>query len=439
MSESVQAAVRPHECENQYYADPRNTKVSCLPSTVENRFVVTLPSPAGGSTSTVTFNPDGLITDICLTAQLAAPSAAPAAGLSAGAGLGLTRGWLYQLIDRITVRYAGSSLYQFGGEQELVQILSECEDSVKRDNMLVLGGAELASPADWADADLRTASIYIKLPHNSPSAQEKPLGFPTSEISAPVQIQVTFKPFANILLANAVTGANPATLAQVQAVAPTGFTVAEMQFKQAHLNDRGDSVSAKKDLSAMALSLPLKNFMQTQFETSLPSGASRHQINLTGFRSGSVQGIMVWAVRDSDVNVAGVGARQPLRYLPLREVELAVNGLVYFRAARNSAQLWDLVERKTACQFSTTSLAWDAANSVYIPSGMAGYFVWIPFAQGNEVLRDQSMLSNGLGIANSVVNLTVDTGVSGAGVKLFASYLYNSTILISGGTCDYTF
>jgi hypothetical protein len=49
------------------------------------------------------------------------------------------------------------------------------------------------------------------------------------------------------------------------------------------------------------------------------------------------------------------------------------------------------------------------------------------------------MLSNGLGIANSVVNLTVDTGVSGAGVKLFASYLYNSTILISGGTCDYTF
>ena len=438
MSESVQAAVRPHECENQYYADKRNSKVSCLPSTVENRFVVTLPSPAGGSTSTVVFNPDGLITDICLTAQLNAPLV-PAAGLAAGAGLGVTRGWLYQLVDRITVRYAGSSLYQFGGEQELIQILSECEDSVKRDNMLVLGGAEIATPTDWADADLRTGSIYIKLPHNSPSAQEKPLGFPTSEISAPVQIQVTFKPFANILLANAVAGANPATLAQVQASAPTGFSIAEMQFKQAHLNDRGDSVSAKKDLSTMALSLPLKNFMQSQFETTLPDGSSRHQINLTGFRSGSVQGIMVWAVRESDINVAGVGSRQPLRYLPLREVELAVNGLVYFRAARNSSQLWDLVERKTACQFSTTSLAWDNTNSVYIPSGMAGYWVWIPFAQGNEVLRDQSMLSNGLGIANSVVNLTVDTGVSGAKVKLFASYLYNSTILISGGSCDYTF
>jgi hypothetical protein len=70
---------------------------------------------------------------------------------------------------------------------------------------------------------------------------------------------------------------------------------------------------------------------------------------------------------------------------------------------------------------------------------MAGYFVWIPFAQGVEVLRGESMLSNGLGIANSVVNLSVDTGLVNTPCTLYASYLYNCTILASGGSCDYVF
>ncbi len=434
MSESLQASVRPHECLDTYYASPGSSEVQCFGATVENRFVVALSSLASGSTSTVTFNPDGGISDIVLSVVLPVPSA-PVPGELAGNGLGLTRGWLYQLVDRISVRYAGSSLYFFGGEQSLIEVLAECEDSVKRDNMLELGGGEIASPADWANVDLRTANIYIKLPHNSPSSQEKPILFPTDALSAPVQIQVSFKPFSSVFLANATTGA---TLAQVQAVIPTQFASAEMQFKQAHLNDRGDAIASRKDLRDKALSIPLKNFMQTQFTASLPSQANpQTQINLTGFRSGSVQGIYIWAVRNSDL--ASAGAKQPLRYVPLKNVELSVNGLVYFRASNNSSQIWDIVERKTACNYNSTSLAWDVASQAYLPTAMAGYFVWIPFAQGTEVLRDHSMLSNGLGIANSVVNLTVDTGLPNTACTLYASYLYNATILASGGSCDYVF
>jgi hypothetical protein len=86
---------------------------------------------------------------------------------------------------RVRTNDAGSSLYFFQGEQELIECLSECEDSVKRDQLLQLGGAEIASPTDWASENLRSASIYIKLPHNSPSAQEKPILFPTDVLSAP--------------------------------------------------------------------------------------------------------------------------------------------------------------------------------------------------------------------------------------------------------------
>ena len=434
LSESVQARVRPHSCENTYYADEHNSKVQCFPSTVENRFVTGLPSLQSNSSSTVTFNPDGLVTDIVLTMQMPQP-AIPTGGSLAGEGLGLTRGWGYQLIDSISVRYAGSSLYYFQGEQELIAVLGDCEDSVKRDQMLALGGAEITKPADWANDSLRSCSIYIKLPHNSPDAQSKPIGFPTSDISAPLQIQVKFKPFANVFLESATTGA---TLAAVQATIPTSLASATVQFKQAHLNDRSDTVSARENLAQHALSVPLRYFMQSQFSAPIPSATpSVANINLTGFRSGSVQGIYVWAVRNSDITPGGVG--NPLNYVPLQTVELAVNGLVYFTARNNSAQIWDLVEKKCASAASTTTLAWNSGSQQYTPTAAAMYWTWIPLAQGVEFLRDQSMLSNGLGIANSVVSLTVDTGLTNTACTLYAAYLYNSTLLVSGGSADFTF
>jgi hypothetical protein len=383
----------------------------------------------------VTFNPDGLITDVILTVVMGLPGVGTPPELP-GAGLALTRGWLYQLVDRISVRYAGSSLYYFLGEQELIEVLAECEDSIKRDNMLVLGGAEVKTPADWANQDLRTASIYIKLPHNSPSAQNKPIGFPSDSIASPVQLQVSFKPFSSIFLANPTTG-SPA-LTTIVATIPSQFQMAEVQFKQAHLQDRADSIAAREDLSKHALSIPLMNFMQSQFSTNLPAQTpAATTVNLTGFRSGSVQGIYLWAVQTADLT--SVGAKQPLRYVPLKNVELSVNGLVYYRASNNNSQIWNLCERKTAGQFSSTSLAWDVPSQSYLPTAMAGYFTWIPFAQGTEVLRDHSMLSNGLGIANSVVNCLIDTGLDNVPCTLYASYLYNCTILASGGSCDYVF
>ena len=440
LSESVQASVRPHECKNTYYATAGaaglvpNSEVQCFPAVVENRFVTALPSLNSGSTSTVTFNPDGLVSDIVVSCQLPLP-AVPTGGADAGEGLGLGRGWLYSMVQSISVRYAGSSLYFFGGEQSLIECLFDCEDSVKRDNLLALGGAELKSPADWANVSLRQASIYIKLPHNSPSAQEKPIGFPTDAISAPLQIQITWKSFASVVLVNATTGA---TAAAVAATIPSGFASGQMQFKQAHLQNRDDSIASREDLSKHALSVPLKYFPQFQFQATLPSqSGSSYPINLTGFRSGSVQGILLWVVRSADVS-SSTGAN-PLNYVPLQNVTLSVNGLNYFVAGQNSAQIWDLVERKVACQFSTTTLAWNVGSQAYVATPAAAYYVWMPFAQGAETLRDDSMLTNGLGIANSVVNITVDTGLPATECQLYAAYLYNSTLLVSGGSCDYVF
>jgi hypothetical protein len=111
---------------------------------------------------------------------------------------------------------------------------------------------------------------------------------------------------------------------------------------------------------------------------------------------------------------------------------------VYFTSQGYSSQLLDLVERKTATAASTTSLEWSSGNQTYTVAPASSSWLWIPFAQGTEVMRDESMLSNGLGIANSVVNLSIDFGTNVA-MTVYASYLYNCTILASGGSCDYVF
>jgi len=331
-----------------------------------------------------------------------------------------------------------SSLYYFNGEQELIDVLAECEDSVKRDQMLALGGAEITSPSDWASPSLTTASIYIKLPHNSPSSQEKPIPFPTTEISSPVQIQIEFKPFSAIFLANGFTYSGTTyTLSQVQATIPDAFASGQVQFKQQHLNMRDDAVSARFDLSKQALSVPLKHFTQAQYSTPLQSIATPQTVNLTGWRSGSVQGLMVWCVVNS--SVSDPSAKNPLQYIPLQSVQLSVNGLVYFTSQSSTAnQLIDLVERKTASSASTTTLAWNSGTNAYVPTPAVMYWTWIPFAAGVETLRDESMLSNGLAISNSTVQLEVATGTTSA-CTLYASYYYNSTLLLSGGSAEYVF
>ena len=433
MSESVQAAVRPHECVDTYYSTKENSEVQCLPATVENRFVQALTSLQSGATSTLTFNPDGGLSDIILSAVLPVPETPYG---PAGQGLGLTRGWLYQLVASINVRYAGSQQYQFAGEQELIQILNECEDSVKKDQMLEQGGAEIKSPADWAQENLRSASIYIKLPHNSPSAQEKPLPFPTDSISGPVQIQIQFKPFSQVFLANDISGQ---AVGSAAATIPKAFASAQVQYKQVHLNDRADSAAVNHDLSKEALSIPLRNFMQNQFTATLPSQATPlYQVNLTGFRSGSVQGLVVFFAPSA--NLVSPGNKQPILYGAPKSLQLSVNGLVYYRSDNYSDQMWSLCERKTAAMFSTTQLTWDASNNVYNPgSGAAAYWTVIPFAQVNEVLAGEYKLMNGLGIGNSIVNLTIDTGLPDTPCQLFCYALYNATLMATAGSCDYVF
>jgi hypothetical protein len=131
-----------------------------------------------------------------------------------------------------------------------------------------------------------------------------------------------------------------------------------------------------------------------------------------------------------------------MRWIPPEDVELKINGLVYYQTSKQSSQMWSLVERKTSAAVDANVLSGAAGAIVSTP--YVGQWTFIPFAQHTENLADgesENVLALGVPLQNSVVNVNVRMPVSeGAGTYLFNfSYNYASTLMFSRGSCEYVF
>jgi hypothetical protein len=426
ISEAIQHSIVPGDCADLYYPGVENTKKSCFPTYVENRYNQGLPSLAFGSSSTLLFNPDQGLADVVLT--LALP-----AGHASYASVGLPVGWGYNMIESVGLRIAGSSYYTFTGEQLALAVLSDCEDSAKRDTVLSLGGQAILSAADFADSTKRSAYVYLKLPFNSISAQEKPLPLPTDLLTQPVQIVIKLKPAADVFY-------NPSAVAL-----PTSLDTAVASFRQVHMMDGGNLLARREDMNTKALSYPLRYFQNTTFSVSqkLTAGGLA-QLNLTGFRQGSLKSIDMWVTKvadAADAPIAGAAANW-MRWIAPEDVELKINGLVYFQTAKQSSQMWSLIERKTSAS-ANANVVTGAAGAI-VSSPYVGQWTFIPFAQHTENLADgesENVLALGVPLQNSVVNVNVRMPTSeGAGTYIFNfSYNYASTLMFSRGSCEYVF
>ena len=375
-------------------------------------------SKNSSASSTVLFNPDEGVTHLLLTLQLPAPS--PSVSY---AGLALNRGWGYNAIRRIGVRYAGSTLYYFANDQELIDCLADCEDSSKKDILLLLGGQSMLSApssspgaGDFADASKRTAYVYIKLPHNTPSAQEASLPLPTDALTAPIQVNIEFKSANEIftLQNNTIAGGSSPVL-------PSAFDVAQVQWRQIHFDDRSEQLSRRHNLAEMAYSYPLKYFAQEVFRVQNVEGGTNYPVTLTGMRSGNMKGIRIWCKPNNEANA--------LKYVSPNSIELSVNGLIYFSSRYGQQQLWNLVERKTSASFTMELIAPVLDNGVtkWVATPSTGYWIDIPFAQQSEVLANESELTHGLSIMNSIVNLNINLPAGSANdPDAIAAAVYNA-------------
>jgi hypothetical protein len=334
------------------------------------------------------------------------------------------------MIRQIGLRIGGSSLYYFTADQLEIATFEECEDHTKKDAYWAISGSEILNVAGFASESARTASIYIKLPFNTISALQKALPLPTDLLTQPIQLLIETNRAQDVFFP--LAGANVANL-------PTGFASAQVQFKAIHMQDSSKLLARREDMNVKALMHPLRSFEQTTFRTTVQAVAGQEvQINLTGFKSGSVKAIKMWALKVAD----GMGAPTNVpgnnrNYSQILDCRLSVNGMVYYDTRSASSNLWNLCDLKTPGYVEQTVLTDGGAGSAIATPSVASW-VHIPLAQVVQSEANETEVALGLPISNSVVNVSVKLPEDGRYV-LSASYEYACSLMFSKGSAEYVF
>lgn len=415
---SLQEKMRLGETKDIYYYNSKTLEKNAIPALQDTRFVQEFPSLGAGS-STFIYSPDQGVQDIVVGLKL--PEVGAIAGLTYN-GLAVPKAWGYQLINRISVRYAGSSQYFFTGDQIFVQNMRECSNPVSKESLVQLGGAEMKTVDDFAGDNLY-AYVPLNLPHSSTNASlEKPNPLPSELLNQPIVVTVELKPLSAIFFAAA--GVAPAS------VVPSQLDKAWFQVRAVHALDAGQLMRPMGH--GHGYSYALKAFYQNEIDVPLASTTSIQSVTLTGFRAGQVRSIFFWIEDTSDVK------NRYIWVMP-RDITLTYNGLVYQNYKGTSSQIWDLLGTDVPSNYIGSKLTDQGAGAGWTSEPKLVNWINMPFSMIYEQLSGSSLYVTGKAIENAVVNLQLATPEAKSTYVLKAVYSYNSLLFMSAGSCEYLF
>jgi hypothetical protein len=419
-SSSAQAMVRPGEAIDLYYYDHETSKKQVWPTSVNTKYVQQFNNLSGGS-SVFTIPPQQGIQDVVCTFVLPQLSAGDANGLA------LNRGWGYQLINRVSFRYGGSSQYFLSGQQMLQNAVRRQPSREAASDILTLGGQAAGLLASGGTNTLTTgaqyASVVLTLPHATPSGVGKAHPFPSDLLTQQIQVTVELNPPSSLY----------SSLVGATGTAPTSLSAANFQVQQVIFNNAGDALARRVDMAENAYAFPCE-FVQQQQTIALANTVDPQSVVLTGFRSGEVKSIQIWLQNTADLTGPVVNPWN--WYLPVT-VEMTYAGDIYARFDSQSSTLWNMVNGDKYPGFSSVALADAGAN--FSSQSQVSTYVELPFAQSFVDEDSHHVLVHGKPITNGIVNLLLQTPSAASTWVLNVSYVYNSTLLMSQGTADYVF
>lgn len=426
---NTQQSIRPGECKDSYYAGVENSLKQCHPTIEDNRFNLALPSLNSGSSSQVTFNPMQGLSEVIVTLQLPVP----AGGTQ---GLSVPEGWGYMLMRRIGYRYGPSQLYYISGQQNLMQAMSLCEDSGKKQQLFFLGGQAILSAADWADEGKRTAYVYLRLPHSSPALSGGALPFPTDVITAPCVFEIQLADFSSVIAAVTVAGTPPSPL-------PSALQSANVNFTQVTMQRSDDLVARRFDMDKHALTIPLPDGW-TQEEVQFPvltDANGGFSVSLTGAKAGDLRKLRIWATLDDDVRPPTSGLPRPSKWYAFSSLQFAVNGLIYLDSRAGSWLLTNLLRRRqppvvTYSDVVAPIAPGDPFTAAPFPSTWAEIDLGQPSTLGDS---QEVALVHGLPVMNSVMSLTGSLPVASGRFTIHCEYVLNASWMASRGACELIF
>jgi hypothetical protein len=416
---SVQEMVRPSEPVDLYYYDAETSKKQAFPTTQNTKYVQQFANLTGGS-SVFTIPPQNGIQDIVCTFAFSGPGSIT--------GLALPSGWAYALIRQVSFRYGGSSQYFISGQQVLQNAL-RCQTSRSScDDLLNLGG-NYSVGGDLSPGNTLYGSVVLRLPHNVCSGVGKSHPLPTDCLTQQVQITVELNQPGTIW-----TNLGGLTLPS----ACQALSYASFQVQQVMLNNQGDALPRRVDLATKAYAFPCE-FVQQEIALPLTSSS----VVLTGFRSGEVKSIEIWLTDDDDtVSSSTLGSitdgYNPFAWYPPSSVEMLYAGDVYARYSYGVGQLFNLINGNKSPAFDQTYIERGVGN-LTAPRPFLAQWLSLPFAQTLVDEDSHYILVHGKPITNGIVNLQGIVPPYNANWTLHVSYVYNTTLLFSQGTCDYVF
>ena len=433
MSTSTQDMVRPGPCVDLYYYDGETHQKQCFPTTQNTKYVQNFQNLQGGS-SVFTIPPQMGIQDVVL--EMGFPIVAT------GTGLALPRGWGYGLIKQVSFRYGGSSQYFLTGDQVLQNALRRQPSRSSANDILTLGGQYADNAGGTINGQTsnnittaaQTALVVLTLPHNIPSGVGKSHPFPSDLLTQQIQVTVELYPVNQIWTTN-TGGTQP----------PTSLSFAQFQVQQVILNNQGDALARRVDMANNAYAFPAEFVQQKQtiVAASLANTTSPQEVVLTGFRSGEVKALQVWLTRSSEtaLNTSAGGTLTTTTYQPNKwylptSIVMTYAGDIYARYDYGSSLLWNLINGNKAPVVDTVSIV---PGSGPTPSAFLSQWVELPFAQTCVDEDSHNTLVHGKPITNGIVNLTVAPPSAQTDWVLNVSYVYNTTLLMSQGTCDFVF
>jgi hypothetical protein len=339
------------------------------------------------------------------------------------------------MLRRIGYRYGSSQLYYISGAQNLVQSLALCEDSGKKQQLFFLGGQALTSIADWADAGKRTCYVYLRLPHSSPALSGGALPFPSDVLTAPIQLQIDLVDFNQLISAVSVSGTPPDAV-------PTSLSSATVNFTQVTMQDAGDLVARRFDMSKNALTIPLcEGWTQEEVQFPFTSGSNgSFQLSLTGCKAGDLKKLRVWFTKPGDTAGPGNVINPAYWYAP-SQITFAINGLIYLDSANGSWLLTNLLRRRQPPVNTISDLAVPTVvPGPYTVTPLSSVWAEIDLAQPATLGDSQEVqLVHGVPVMNSVMNLTGVMPLSSTGYVCHVEYVLNCSWMASRGSAEFVF
>jgi hypothetical protein len=294
-----------------------------------------------------------------------------------------------------------------------------------------LGGQALLDVADWSDAGKRTAYVYLRLPHSSPALSGGALPFPSDVLTAPIQIQIDLQDFNQVI--TSLAGSDPV---------PNSLASAVINFTQVSMQDAGDLVARRFDMSKHALTSPLpEGWTQEEVQFPFTSGANgSFQLSLTGCKAGDLKMVRVFFTSPQDTLGPGNVISPNYWYAP-SQLTFAINGLIYMDSTNGSWLLTNLLRRRQPPVLTYSALQAPAVSgNPFGAEPSASQWVEINLAQPHTRGDSQEVaLLHGVPVMNSVLNLTGVMPNPGANYVCHIEYVLNCSWMASRGSADFVF